>query len=59
MVKPEASLALLASSRCPGTVIAHGLDIAIALKEAPVTIVSGFQSPVNTISRTRSRSNGR
>lgn len=41
-----AVLALLASSRCPGTVIVHGLDVAIALKNAPVTIVSGFQSPL-------------
>lgn len=34
------------STRCPGTVIVHGLDVAIALKEAPVCIVSGFQSPL-------------
>ncbi len=40
------SIALLCSSRCPGTVIVHGLDVAIALKNAPVTIVSGFQSPL-------------
>ena len=39
-------LALLCSSRCPGTVIVHGLDVAIALKGAPITIVSGFQSPL-------------
>lgn len=39
-------LGLLASSRCPGTIIVHGLDVAIALKNAPVTIVSGFQSPL-------------
>ena len=39
-------VALLCSSLCPGTVIVHGLDIAIALKDAPITIVSGFQSPL-------------
>jgi hypothetical protein len=39
-------LALLASSRCTGTVIVHSLDVAIALKHAPVSIVSGFQSPL-------------
>jgi len=39
-------IALLSSSRCPGTVIVHGLDVAIALKDAPITIVSGFQSPL-------------
>jgi len=39
-------VALLCSSRCPGTVIVHGLDVAIALKNAPITIVSGFQSPL-------------
>lgn len=39
-------LALLASSRCPGTAIVHGLDAAIALKDAPVSIISGFQSPL-------------
>jgi len=52
-------VAFLCFSRCPGTVIVHGLDIAIALKDAPVIIISGFQSPVNTISRTRSRANDR
>lgn len=40
------SIALLCSSRCPGTVIVNGLDVAIALKNAPVTVVSGFQSPL-------------
>jgi hypothetical protein len=40
------SLALLCSSRCSGTVIVHGLDVAIALKNAPVSMVSGFQSPL-------------
>lgn len=40
------TLALLCSSRCPGTVIVHGLDVAIALKNAPISIVSGFQSPL-------------
>src|SRR5690349_21387532 len=44
--KGLAVLAVLASSRCPGTVIVHGLDVAIALKDAPVAIVSGFQSPL-------------
>jgi len=39
-------IALLCSSRCPGTVIVHGLDVAIALKDAPISIVSGFQSPL-------------
>ncbi|MCW5769160.1 MAG: hypothetical protein KIT19_10785 [Phycisphaeraceae bacterium] len=39
-------IALLSSSRCPGTVIVHGLDVAIALKNAPITVASGFQSPM-------------
>ena len=40
------AVAWLCSTRCPGTVIVHGLEVAIALKNAPVTIVSGFQSPL-------------
>lgn len=39
-------IAILCSSRCTGTVIVHGLDVALALKNAPITIVSGFQSPL-------------
>jgi hypothetical protein len=39
-------IAFLCSTRCPGTVIVHGLDVAIALKNAPVSMVSGFQSPL-------------
>jgi hypothetical protein len=46
------SIALLCSSRCPGTVIVHGLDVAIALKDAPIAIVSGFQSPLEKESLT-------
>lgn len=39
-------LALLASSRCPGTIIVHGLDVAVGLRDAPLSVVSGFQSSV-------------
>lgn len=45
-------LFLLASSRCPSTVIVLGLDVAIALKDAPVSIASGFQSPLEKESLT-------
>lgn len=45
-MKEPAVLFLLASSRCPGTVIILGLDVAVALKDAPVSIASGFQSPL-------------
>ena len=40
------SLAILCSRRCPAPLVVAGLDTAIALKNAPVTIVSGFQSPL-------------
>lgn len=39
-------LGLLCSSRCPGTVIVHGIDTANALRDAPISVISGFQSPV-------------
>lgn len=40
------SLGLLCSSRCPATIIVHGMDIASELLSAPLPVVSGFQSPV-------------
>lgn len=46
LAKAGASIAFLASSRCSGTVIIYGLDVAIALKDASISIVSGFQSPL-------------
>lgn len=39
-------LGVLASSRVPGTTIVQSMDLLIALCEAPPTLVSGFQSPV-------------
>lgn len=42
-------VALLCSSRCPGTIIVHGLDGAIALKDAPVSIVGGCFVLLDTV----------
>lgn len=39
-------LALLCSLRCPGTIIVHGIDTANSLRDAPISVISGFQSPV-------------
>lgn len=46
ILRNQVSISLLASFRCPGNVIVHGLDVAIALREAPISIASGFQSPL-------------
>lgn len=39
-------LGLLCSSVCPSAVIVHSLDLVMALANKPITLVSGFQSPV-------------
>lgn len=39
-------LALLCSTRCPGTIIVHSLDVAVGLRNASAIVASGFQSPV-------------
>jgi predicted Rossmann fold nucleotide-binding protein DprA/Smf involved in DNA uptake len=39
-------LALFCSERCPGDLIINGCDAATALRDAGVTVISGFHSPV-------------
>lgn len=40
------TLALLSSVRCPGDIILGAYDLAVALREAGVTVVGGFHSPM-------------
>lgn len=40
------TLALLCSVRCPGSVILRTYDLAVALRERGITVVSGFHSPM-------------
>lgn len=40
------SLALFCSIRCPGNVILLAYDLALALRDAGVTVISGFHSPM-------------
>ena len=42
----DASLGLFCSERCPGDLIVSACDVAIALREAHVPVISGFHSPV-------------
>lgn len=37
-------IALFCSSRCPGMVILHALDLARELRSCPITVISGFHS---------------
>ncbi len=40
------NVALLCSTRSPGTIVVRAIELAVVLKDAPVTVVSGFHSPV-------------
>lgn len=39
-----ARVALMCSSRCPGTIIVKALDLALALRDSAATVVSGFHT---------------
>lgn len=39
-------LALFCSVKCPGNLILQTYDLAIALRELPITVISGFHSPM-------------
>lgn len=39
-------VALLCSSKCPGSIVVGALDVASALRDVQVELASGFQSPV-------------
>jgi hypothetical protein len=45
-VLAQPSLALFCSERCPGDLIIKACDSATALRDAGVTVISGFHSPV-------------
>jgi predicted Rossmann fold nucleotide-binding protein DprA/Smf involved in DNA uptake len=40
------SVGLFCSIRCPGAIILQAFDLAIALREAGISTVSGFQTPI-------------
>lgn len=45
-VSPNPTLAILCSVKCPGKLILAAYDLAQSLREAGVTVVSGFHSPM-------------
>lgn len=40
------AVGILASARVPGAMIVQSMDVAVALREGPTTLASGFHSPV-------------
>lgn len=43
---PDHLLALVCSRKCPGSVILRAYDLAVALRDAGVPIIGGFQTPM-------------
>lgn len=43
---PEGLLALFCSRKCPGSVILRAYDLAVALRDAAIPVIGGFQTPM-------------